>query len=107
MSRTLTSSMWRLMGAGCPGSPAVLLVVGRGIWVQGWPHCGSSAAGQGDWTMARWSLVGLVLGSTVDTWSASAPGCLCRIVLPSYAKGNSDPEVVSVLLSGVLVCGSR
>ena len=36
-----------------------------------------------------------------DTWSASAPGCLCRVVLPFYA------EVVSVLQPGVLVCVSR
>ena len=38
---------------------------------------------------------------------ASAPGCLCRIVLPFYAKGKSDPEVVSVLFPGVMVCESR
>ena len=52
-------------------------------------------------TMAWCSVVGLVLGSTVHTWSASAPVCLCRIDLLFRAKGNSDPEVVSVLLSGV------
>ena len=46
------------------------------------------------------------LGSTVGTWSVSAPRCLCRIVLPFYVKGNSDPAVVSVLLPGV-VCESR
>ena len=105
----MTSSMWSSMhaGGGASGSRLASSIVG------GWPRQvgprlampsgglrGSSAEGQGDW-------VGLVLGSTVETWSASAPGCLCRIVLPYYAKENSDPEVVSVLLSGVLVCESR
>ena len=41
-------------------------------------------------------------GSTVNTCSVTAPGCVGRIVLIFYVKGNSDPEVVSVLLSGAL-----
>ena len=58
-------------------------------------------------TLVTWLWVRSVscsdVGSTVDTWFASAPGCLFCIVLPFYAKGNLDPEVVSVCS---LVCWS-
>ena len=66
---------------------------------------GSSAAGQG-----HDAVVELLCWCLVRQWihvPASAPGCLSRVILLFYAKGNSDPEVVSVLLSGVLVCESR
>ena len=41
-------------------------------------------------------------GSIVNTCSATAPGCVGRIVLIFFVKVNSDPEVVSVLLSSTL-----
>ena len=63
-----------------PGSPAVLLVVGRVRWVTGWP-C-PMAAPVAHRQRARVTGV----GSTVDKWSASAPGCLCRIVLPFFGS---------------------
>ena len=44
-------------------------------------------------------------GSTVNTCSAT--GFVGRIALIFNVKGNSDPEVVSVLLSGGWVCESR
>ena len=81
-----------------PGSPAVLLVVGRVRWGRGWPYsmaapCGSSAEGQGDWGLVRQWIRGLrqLLGA-------------CAVL---YVKGNSDPAVVSVVLLGVLICESR
>ena len=75
-----------------PCSPAILLVAGRCRWVPGWPH--HLAAAVAHRQRARVT----VLGSTLDTWSASAPGCLCRIFLLFYAKEKSDPEVVGLAL---------
>ena len=84
----MTLSMWSSMdpGGGASRSRLASSIVG------GWPRQvgprlaipsgglrGSSAEGQGD-------SVGLVLGSTVDPWSASAPGCLCRIVFFSTRR---------------------
>ena len=43
----------------------------------------------------------------LDRCSAAASGCVGCIVLIFHVKGNSDPEVVSVLLSGGWVCESR
>ena len=40
-------------------------------------------------------------GLTVNTCSATAPGCVGRFAHVFYAKGNSDPEVFSVLLFGM------
>ena len=95
-SLTLTSSTWSMMGAGGSASRSRLASSIAGGWPRQMGHPrGSSAEDQGDW------------GLFVDTWSASAPGCLCRIVLPFHVKMNSDPAVVSVLLPGVLVCESR
>ena len=47
---------------------------------------GSSAQGQGE-----------VLGTTVDTWSASVP-VLMPYFSSFYVKVNSDPEVVGLAL---------
>ena len=63
---------------------------GRCRWVPGRPYHMAAAHRQ----RARVT----VLGSTVETWSASAPACLCRIFLLFYAKENSDPEVVGLAL---------
>ena len=41
-----------------------------------------------------------MLGSTVNTCSATAPGCVGRIVLIFCVKVNSDPEVEPVVALG-------
>ena len=47
-------------------------------------------------TMAWWDIAGPAGGSTVDTWSASAPGCLWMVFFHIfYVMVFSDPEVAS------------
>ena len=101
-------------GGGASGSQLAssILVVCRGRWVPGWPYYlaarGSSAVGQGDWDD------GMVGCCWAGAWFDS--GCMVCVsswVLVAFffffstRRGTSDPEVVSVLLSGVLVCESR
>ena len=69
--------MWVRVG---PGSPAILLM-GPRLAIPYGGRRGSSAEGQG-----------------VDTWSASASGCLRSIFLLFSAKETSDPEVVGLAL---------
>ena len=46
-------------------------------------------------------------GSTANRSSATAPGALAVLLLFFHVKGNSDPEVVSVLHSDGWDCESR
>ena len=84
-----------------PSSPAILLVAGLRRWVTGLVmpsggRRGSSAEGQGD-----------VLGTTVDTCSASVPPVLMPYFSSFHVKVNSDPEVVFLALWRVGVHAER
>ena len=82
-----------MVGVGVgPGSPAVLLVVGRGRRVPGWPHCRQ-------WTRGTWSRLGLVdfvrvgVVLTGDDMCAATFGRSCRLC--ASGRISSSPSMCS------------